>query len=75
MCLLRRDGRTDRLMMTGFLFPILANASQLVFRHTPALGEDLTDGVRGLLFGVAIASLLLSVWRNAHRGVNGVERR
>jgi hypothetical protein len=67
MCLLRREGKPDRLMMTGFLFLILANVSQLVFRHTPSLGEDLTDGVRGLLFGVAFGSLLLAVWRNAHR--------
>lgn len=75
MCLLRRDGKTDTLMMTGFLFLLLANVSQLVFRHTPALGDDLTDGVRGLLFGVAIATLLLATWRNAHSGENGVRRR
>jgi hypothetical protein len=31
--------------------------------------------VRGLLFGVAIASLLLAVWRNAHPGENGMGRR
>jgi hypothetical protein len=75
MCLLKREGKTGTLMMNGFVFLILANAAQLVFRHTPSLGEDLTDGVLGLLFGVAIASLLLAVWRNAHSGVNGVHRR
>ena len=75
MCLLRRERKMDKLMMTGFVFLILANTSQLVFRHTPSLGEDLTDGVRGLLFGVAIASLLLAVWRNAHPGENGMARR
>ncbi len=73
MCLLRREGRPDRLMMTGFVFLILANVAQLVFRHTPTLGEDFTDGVRGLLFGVAIGALLLATWRNAH-GRNTTQR-
>jgi hypothetical protein len=64
MCLLRRDDKAYRFMMTGFVFLILANVSQLIFRRTPSLGEDLVDGVRGLLFGVAIGSLLVGIWRN-----------
>jgi hypothetical protein len=64
MCLLRRDDKAYRFMMTGFVFLLLANVSQLIFRHTPSLGEDLVDGVRGLLFGVAIGSLLVGIWRN-----------
>ena len=51
-------------MMTGLVFLLLANVSQVIFRHTPSLGEDLADGVRGLLFGVAIGSLLVGIWRN-----------
>jgi hypothetical protein len=50
-------------MMTGFVFLILANVSQLIFRHTPSLGEDLVDGIRGLLLGVAVGSLLVGIWR------------
>jgi hypothetical protein len=65
MCLLRREGKPDRLMMTGFTFLLLANLAQLIFRHTPSLNEDLIDGLRGLLFGIAIASLLLAIGRNA----------
>jgi hypothetical protein len=68
MCLMRREGKPDTLMMTGFVFLILANVAQLLFRHTPVLGEDLIDGVKGLLFGVAIGSLLLAIWRNARDG-------
>jgi len=64
MCLMRQDEKAYRFMMTGFVFLILANVSQLVFRHTPSLGEDLVDGIRGLLFGVAIGSLLVGIWRN-----------
>ena len=51
-------------MMTGFVFLILANVSQIVFRHTPSLGEDLVDGIRGVLFGISIGSLLVATWRN-----------
>ena len=65
MCLLRRDDNAAYwFMMTGLAFLVLANVSQFVFRHTPSLGEDLIDGIRGLLFGVAIGSLLVAVWRN-----------
>ena len=64
MCLMRRDDTAYKFMMTGFVFLILANVSQLVFRHTPSLGEDLVDGIRGLLFGIAIGSLLVGIWRN-----------
>ena len=66
MCLLRREGKPDRLMMTGFTFLILANVAQLVFRYTPSLNEDMIDGLRGLLFGIAIGTLLLGIWRTAH---------
>jgi len=64
MCLFRPDDNAHRFMMTGFVFLLLANVAQLIFRHTPSIGEDLADGIRGLLFGVAIASLLVAVWRN-----------
>jgi len=66
MCLVRRDGKPDRLMMTGLMFLVLANVAQLIFRHMPSLNEDLIDGLRGLLFGIAIATMLLGIWRTAH---------
>jgi hypothetical protein len=64
MCLPIRDDRAQRFLMTGLVFLTLANVSQLIFRHTPSIGEDLVDGIRGLLFGVAIGSLLVAIWRN-----------
>jgi hypothetical protein len=69
MCLLRRDGKRDVVMMVGMVFLILANVAQLVFRHAPAVNEDLTDLIRGLLFGLAIGTLLVAIWRNSHRAV------
>jgi hypothetical protein len=69
MCLLRRDGKRDVVMMVGMVFLILANVAQLVFRHTPAVNEDLTDLIRGLLFGLAIGTLLVAIRRNSHRAV------
>jgi hypothetical protein len=67
MCVLACDGKRDWLMTVGFIFLILANSAQLVLRHTPSVSEDLADGLRGLLFGVAIASLLLAIWRRGAR--------
>jgi hypothetical protein len=63
MCVPARDGKRDWLMTIGFVFLVLANSARLVFRHTPSIGEDLADGLHGLLFGVAIGSLLLAIWR------------
>ena len=71
MCQLSRDNATRRLILTGYVFLVLANASQLVFRHTPSLSEDLVDGIRGLLFGIAIGSLLVGIWRNGRAAVGG----
>jgi len=71
MCIVTREGKPDTLLITGFVFLILANAAQFVFRLVPSIGEDMSDGLRGLLFGVAIGSLLLAMWRNARDGVNG----
>ena len=67
MCLLTTDGRRDWLMTAGFVFLIFANVAQLVFRHATYISEDAADGLRGLLFGLAIGTLLLSVWRRANR--------
>jgi hypothetical protein len=67
MCLLTTDGRRDWLMTAGFVFLILANAAQLVFRHTRSISDDAADGLRGLFLGIAIGSLLLSVWRGGAR--------
>jgi hypothetical protein len=74
MCLLRRDGRADRIMLVGFFFLLLANLSQLIFRRMPSLGEAMTDATTGLLFGIAITSLLLGIWRKGHAGSNSRPR-
>lgn len=68
MCLLQRDGKADRLMTIGLVFLMLANLSRLVFNHTPSLGEATIDGITGLLFGVAIGSLLGGIWRKGRGG-------
>jgi len=75
MCLLTTDGRRDWLMTAGLVFLILANVAQLVFRHIPSISEDAADGLRGLLFGVAIGSLLLSIWRRGRQRTATVHSR
>lgn len=55
------------LMMIGMVFMILANIWPRLTSITQKLGEDKTDGIHGLLMGLAIGTLLLFVSINARR--------
>jgi hypothetical protein len=70
MCIFRRDGKADRLILIGFVFLALANAAQLILRRAPSLGDGPTDAFVGLLFGIAIGSLALGIWRSGRGGSN-----
>jgi hypothetical protein len=53
-----------RLGMISLILATLANR----FLHGSAhLGENFTDGLKGVLYGLAIGFLLLSVWRRGPR--------
>jgi hypothetical protein len=47
----------------GMFFLILANLSRYFLHPGNGLSEDWTDGITGLFYGLAIATLLLSVIR------------
>ena len=56
------------VMVLGLYFLVGANLFQWLSRrltqHPSVRYENLIDGVNGLLFGIAIGLLILSVWRH-----------
>ena len=54
------------LMTAGFIFLVLASVSRWIKPHT-ASGEDLHDALTGLLYGLAIACMLLGIYKNTRR--------
>jgi hypothetical protein len=61
----------DTLMRFGMATLIVANVARYLLHPTPVIGEDLIDGAVGFLFGVAIGTLLLSVWRRGRGCARG----
>ena len=47
----------------GFLFLAVANIMKFVLERHTSMAEGPRDGLSGFLFGVAIATLLLGIWR------------
>ena len=52
------------LLRLGMTFLVLALLSQRFLHPTAGISENLLDGAKGVLFGVAIAFNLLFVYRN-----------
>ncbi|MCC6653378.1 MAG: hypothetical protein IT348_19660 [Candidatus Eisenbacteria bacterium] len=49
----------------GFVALILASASHWFFRSGRGMPEAVRDASTGLLYGIAIGALLMSVWKRA----------
>jgi hypothetical protein len=58
--------RLHPLIATGFVFLVLASVSRWIKPHT-ASGEDLHDALTGLLYGLAIACMLLGIYKNTRQ--------
>ena len=58
----------------GFLFLALANIMKFVLERHTSMAEGPRDGLSGFLFGIAIATLLLGMWRMRHDGNVGHSR-
>lgn len=54
-------------MQLGMLFLIIANLVMFKLHPVTAFWQGFSDGVTGLLYGMAIALLLLSVRMNVRR--------
>jgi hypothetical protein len=61
----RRPGPLDRIACLGLVFLAVANVVTFVLTRHTSLSEDVVDPLAGLLQGVAIATLLLSLYRQA----------
>jgi hypothetical protein len=51
----------------GFLFLAVANITKFVLERHTSMAEGPRDGLSGFLFGVAIATLCLGIWRMQRR--------
>ena len=67
MCLGNENKEKNTLMMTGMVFLVIANLTRGVLDRLFHAGDGVTDGVYGLLLGVAITCLLMSVRAKARR--------
>lgn len=55
----------------GFLFLTVANIMKFVLERHTSMAEGPRDGLSGFLFGIAIATLLLGIWRLRQDGDAG----
>jgi hypothetical protein len=58
----------------GFLFLAVANIMKFVLERHTSMAEGPRDGLSGFLFGIAIAALLIGVWRMRRDGDAGHSR-
>ena len=65
--LLRRNVSPKTLMSLGMMALAIGNVAPWILGRRHLMSEDLLDGVRGLLMGIAIATLLLGVWLRGRR--------
>jgi len=58
--------RFHPLLMAGFVFLILASISRWIKPHTTG-GQDWSDAITGLLYGLAIACMLLGIVKTSRK--------
>ena len=59
--LLRKSVDPNSILRAGMLFLVVASLSLRFLPRVPHLSPDLADGISGLFYGVAIATLLSSI--------------
>ena len=63
-----RPKNPDLLLRVGLATLVVASLVNLFVRPAPGMGADVVDAAKGFLYGVAIATMLLSVvWRRRMR--------
>jgi hypothetical protein len=55
--------RLHPLTMAGLVFLILGSLSLRIKPHT-MMGQDVSDAVSGLLYGLAIGCMLMGIWKS-----------
>jgi hypothetical protein len=56
------------MMRIGMGFLVLASLARWFLKPGGVLSQNWTDGITGLLYGISIASLLMSIRRKARPG-------
>jgi hypothetical protein len=61
--------RTSRspFLTAGWIFMILASLSKWFLHRIPNVTDGWADGITGFLYGIAIGTLLLGIWRKSRR--------
>jgi len=59
----RRIKNPQTIIRIGMLFMALAGISNLFLRRHVPVSENTADGIMGFLYGVAIATMVLGIWR------------
>jgi peptidoglycan/LPS O-acetylase OafA/YrhL len=72
MALQEKLKRPEAQIQTGLIFLGLASLSKWFLQPGDALSDQWTDGVTGLLYGLAIGFMLLGVWRKSRRGKSDI---
>ena len=62
---LRTNNRLNPLSFFGLAFLAFASTTRIVLERQH-VSEHLTDPIAGALYGIAIASLLIGIWRQTH---------
>lgn len=65
MSLRQNLGQNSRLLLAGLFFLVLATAANVFLPRWLSLSESLTDGSLGILYGIAIGLLSLSLYLDA----------
>ena len=60
--ILRKNIHPSTILRVGYLSLAIALTARWVFEGDGRKGTNLTDGVEGLLFGIAIGTLLLGMY-------------
>lgn len=63
-----RQQQFNPLLVTGMVILALAGLARLFFQRLTHLPESVTDGVMGLLYGLAIGCMIWGLVRNRRRG-------
>jgi hypothetical protein len=66
-----RPRRLDRIACLGFVFLAVANIVTFILTRHTSLSEHVVDPLIGFLHGVAIATLLLGVYRQTRTAAKG----
>jgi hypothetical protein len=70
MILRHKTADPDSVLRLGLVFLILASLGRWFLRPSADFSQGLVDGAIGVLYGVAIGTLVLGLWLARRRGTS-----